>query len=659
MLSNEQLNNLKREVPMYLLAQQKVKVERKGKEYLCLCPFHTEDTPSFTMYRAAPSGPDEGVWLYKCFGCGAVGNVFQLVEKLFSVSMAEAIQLVAKTVEDPEWDAKKARVDAVFRQVAASGETTKIPLATFASYTDALLSSPEAMSWLESRGISADTARRFNLGYVQTPLSQIVPTTHPWSSKGWVLFPEIRSENAVAVKYRSIMGKKIKDGGGHYAGFAQRPDMMKSPLYNLDAITSLEPVLVVEGELDCLTLEQAGFTTVSLPSASANITPDMRTALMAANARYMAGDMDEAGVIAMGKLHKELGGGTPKARTYWIKWPTPHKDANEFFLAGCGGDVDKFRAEVKKLMHDAKSRHVEGVRDLKEVMRNAVMRPMHENPRRMEFPWKGINSWVDILPGEVCFMFATETKMGKSTWWENILVHNALHGKKIVNFSAELSPDRYAQMVTANLLQKNRKNLTTEDMQSASEKMPADTFYFGYKPGAKMAEVLKLLAETKQVYGGDIFVIDPLHFIIRDSDNENRDTAAAMKACVDFAIKWDVIMIVVGQARKSMAGTRGKMAQGQDARGTAALGEDAATTFVLHRNRKNTEGGDESSPVYDNKTCIKLDYSRNSEPRSGYLMFDGEVATFRECLPETVTAPPTRAQELEAYFNEETDAIEP
>ena len=248
--------------------------------------------------------------------------------------------------------------------------------------------------------------------------------------------------------------------------------------------------------------------------------------------------------------------------------------------------------------------------------------------------------------------------MGKSTWLMNILVHNAMRGKKVVNFSAELSPDRYAQMVAASLLNKGRNNIQKPDYDAASEKMPNEMLYIGYKPGASITDVLKLLAETKQVYGGDIFVIDPIHFIVKSTEsNENAVMASAMKACVDFAIKWDVVMIVVGQARKSAAGIRGRAAQSQDARGTSSLSEDAATTFIIHRERKaEGEGG---GALYENKTLISLDKSRNSEPQSGYLMFDGETATFRECLPETVTAPPTRAQEIEAYFNEETDAIEP
>jgi hypothetical protein len=72
------------------------------------------------------------------------------------------------------------------------------------------------------------------------------------------------------------------------------------------------------------------------------------------------------------------------------------------------------------------------------------------------------------------------------------------------------------------------------------------------------------------------------------------------------------------------------MAQGQDIRGTAAMGEDAATTWIMHRNRigRKSVEGEEDEAVFEDVTKLKLDYSRNSEPRSCRLVFDGATATF-------------------------------
>ena len=627
--SKEQLDALKKSIPLWLAAEPRLKgMSRRGEEYDFQCFWHADDSPSFQVYRE-----DDGTWLGHCQACGVTKNIYQLVMDVDKVSFAAAVEKVQQMETNPDWAAKRDAADAVFQRTLNSPhELVSAPLTAFSTYVESLKNSETARAWLEGRGISLETAENYSLGYVQKPLPQVVPTNHPWHDKGWILFPEIRGERVVAVKYRSIQGKRIPktDNTQGWSGFAQRKDMLKSPLYNQEAINSLEPVLVTEGEPDCLVLAQAGFLSVSLPSAGYNPTPEMRDALKRSSAIYLAGDMDEAGVAAMTKLHKELGGDDPRSRTYMIQWPAPHKDANDVFLKECHGDVAAFHDLVVRLMDEARDRRLPGVRDMKTVTQNATFKPTHENPARLAFPWPVVDKWVDILPGEVMLFAATETKTGKSTLLMNVLVHNVLRGKKVVNFSAELSPERYAQIVTAHLTRRNRNTLTQADFRAAADLIPENSFYIGYKAGAKFKEVMQLLADAKQVYGGDIFVVDPLHFIIRGSDNENRDFGEAMQALVNFSIKWNCIVIAVGQSRKSMAGSRGKMAQGQDIRGTAAMGEDAATTWIMHRNRigRKSVEGEEDEAVFEDVTKLKLDYSRNSEPRSCRLVFDGATATF-------------------------------
>lgn len=631
MYSNTKLEELKKSVPIYFPLTGKLHIDRRGNEFWTNCLWHDDTNPSLSLYKAS-----DGAWMFHCFGCGESGNIFQIVQKLEKVSFDEAVKIVDDMTKNPDWSKKKASADAVFQGALKSkSEIISLSKDNFKSYENALCESAAGREWLSSRGILLETAKQFSLGYVKQPRPDIVPTNHPWFDKGWILFPEVRGNQIVAVKYRSLQGKKIKDRQ-NWSGFAQRTDMIKSPLYNSTAVTPFEEVLVVEGEIDCLTLVQAGFCCVSLPSAGFNPTPEMRETLASAYARYLAGDTDTVGTQAMQKLYKEFGGDDPKSKTYLVQWPKPYKDANEVFLKQCGGDIEKFKSLVVHLMDEAKSRLIPGIQDLKTVAKTADFKPTHDNPNRLFFPWPNIDRWVDILPGEVMFMFATETKQGKSTWLMNILMANVLKGKKVINFSAELSPERYAQMVTSHLLKRNRTTLSKADFEEAAIKIPEEAFYIGYKPGAKLSEVMKLLGDAKQIYGGDIFVVDPLHFLIRGVKDENVAFAAAMRALVDFSIQWNVIVIVVGQARKSMNGNRGKMAQGQDARGTAALGEDAATTWVLHRNRveRSSDIAEEGEPVFESVTKIKLDYSRNSEPMSTKLVFDGPVATFRNFTSE-------------------------
>ena len=645
MLNNkDQLDALKKSIPLWLAAEPRLKgMSRRGEEWDFQCFWHPDDSPSFQVYRE-----EDGTWLGHCKACGATKNIFQLVQEVDNISFAAAVEKVRQMENNPDWTAKRNAADAVFqRTLGQSKSLVSAPLEAFLSYTEALKNSPEARAWLKNRGISQETAETFSLGYVQTPLPQVVPSNHPWASKGWILFPEIRHGRVVAVKYRSLMGKKVPktDNTQGWSGFAQRRDMLKSPLYNQEAINGLDAVLVTEGEPDALIVAQAaisGVSSVSLPSAGYNPSPEMRGLLKTACAIYLAGDMDEAGMASMTKLHKELGGDDPRSRTYMIQWPAGNKDANDVFLKECHGDIPKFRDLVLKLMAEARDRRLPGVRDMKTVTQNVTFKPTHENPARLAFPWGSIDKWCDILPGEVMFLFGTETKTGKSTFLMNVLVHNVLKGKKVINFSAELSPERYAQIVVAHLLRKNRNTLNSDDFKAAADLIPEDSFYIGYKPGLNFDAVLKLLESAIQVYGGDIVVVDPLHFLIRGERDENAAFAAAMRKLVDFSIKWNKIVVAVGQARKGAAGMKSKMANGQDARFSAALSEDAATTWIIHRNRvsqKSTSDGEDEEPVFEATTRVKLDYSRNSDPKSGKLVFDGACASF---IPWTGFEPQTQ-----------------
>jgi DNA primase len=66
---------------------QYVRLQKRGKNYLGLCPFHTEKTPSFTVNR------EKG--LYHCFGCGVGGNVFTFLTQYEKISFSEALRQLA------------------------------------------------------------------------------------------------------------------------------------------------------------------------------------------------------------------------------------------------------------------------------------------------------------------------------------------------------------------------------------------------------------------------------------------------------------------------------------------------------------------------------------------------------------------------------------
>ena len=119
---------------------------------------------------------------------------------------------------------------------------------------------------------------------------------------------------------------------------------MGTYLFNAATIDYLEPVFLVEGELDALTLEQAGFRAVSLPNATYQPTPADKDLLLSAEYVVLAGDNDEAGKKAMEKLWREM----KEPASFLLQWPAGIKDANEFFLETCKGSMSVFRTKIQR-----------------------------------------------------------------------------------------------------------------------------------------------------------------------------------------------------------------------------------------------------------------------------------------------------------------------
>src|SRR5712692_9829687 len=86
------VDTLRRQVDLVKVAGRYVKLKKTGAEYVGLCPFHTEKTPSFTIYRKP------GYQGFKCFGCEAAGDVFEFIQRIEGVDFPTALERVTEMV---------------------------------------------------------------------------------------------------------------------------------------------------------------------------------------------------------------------------------------------------------------------------------------------------------------------------------------------------------------------------------------------------------------------------------------------------------------------------------------------------------------------------------------------------------------------------------
>src|SRR3954447_12119485 len=141
-----------------------VKLRRIGARYVGLCPFHTEKTPSFNV--------NPGIGIYKCFGCGAAGDVIKFVQELEGLTFWEALKSLAERNGIPV-PQRREQSDAETELRAALFEMYDAAAATYAQN---LFGQPGsgARDYLTKRGLSGSTAQQFVLGYSEPGWDNLV-----------------------------------------------------------------------------------------------------------------------------------------------------------------------------------------------------------------------------------------------------------------------------------------------------------------------------------------------------------------------------------------------------------------------------------------------------------------------------------------------------
>jgi 5S rRNA maturation endonuclease (ribonuclease M5) len=605
----EDLDSLKHSPSVLKVYSLYTKLRKEGNKWMGSCPFHKDNVSSFVVY--------EKDMLSHCFaGCGSF-NVIQVVEKADGISFREAVDKVKNIVGvgPSKYAEQAAAVDRVFKPaVQDAAKSYKVfSLQEYGVYERNLANSKEAQAWLAGRGISLETAQRLHTGFRQTLKMRDDDKNLDISDRGWLVFPCLVDNKVVSLKYRSVVaGRKA---------FSKQAGMATA-LYNSDTIDPFSDVLVCEGELDVMALEQAGFRSVSLASASTSLGPTEKDRLMSANRVVLAGDNDDPGRAAMTKLWNQLG-----ERTFLVDWGDS-KDANELYLKDKNGFVQK----MDKLIGQALAQPMKDVYSLQGVMLSGGKGPQADRPDRLRFGWKDVDDMLIIVPGDVLSIFATQTGTGKTAFQMNTSVFNAVtFARRVLNWQCELDPTLFATITTAHILKRHRNHLTREDFIEAAEQMGEVGYYVGYDPMLEAEAALDLMEAAIKRLNIDILVIDNVAIMVRSASNEVSLQAVVNKRLKSIAQTHKCIVIALGAPKKADNTRRGKVVQIQDLKGSGTASDDVDGLLALHR--EVVKSDDSGVPARDNleaKTKVVLLKARNKGAglAQAELMFVGEFATF-------------------------------
>ncbi len=270
-IPDEALQAIRERVSIVEVVSGYVALKKAGRNYLGLCPFHSEKTPSFTV------NDERG--LFHCFGCGAGGTVFTFVMRAERVAFPEAVELLAR---------RAGVVLPAQREATAGGEQREELLALNEKAQGCFRSALQSQSglparqYLEKRGLSALTIERYGLGFCPKAgagLARAVAGKPSGIEKAVAL--GLIGRRGDGSTYDRLWGRvtfPIRNGSGRIVGFGGRtigndqPKYLNSPestifhkgqvLYGLfearEPIRQAEQVVVVEGYLDALALVEAG-----------------------------------------------------------------------------------------------------------------------------------------------------------------------------------------------------------------------------------------------------------------------------------------------------------------------------------------------------------------------------------------------------------------
>lgn len=309
------VDDVKSRIDIVDVVSEYAALQKAGRNFKALCPFHQEKTPSFVVF------PDTQTW--RCFGaCSEGGDVFSFIMKAEGWDFSETLREMAKRAgvelrpQSPQEDAQQAQRDRLLDLLA---ETAQF-------FHEQLRDAPHAQiarDYILDRGLNQDTAEAFMLGYAPDDWRQAL---HHLQMRGYTQDEIV--EAGVAIRndkgnvydrFRHRLVIPIRDNRGRTVGFGARafdkdavPKYLNSPqgplfdkshlLYGLDlarrAIRETETAVIVEGYMDVMQAYQAGFANVVAQMGTALTEAQLRLLDRYANRLVLALDADAAGIKA-------------------------------------------------------------------------------------------------------------------------------------------------------------------------------------------------------------------------------------------------------------------------------------------------------------------------------------------------------------------------
>lgn len=332
--SNNQIEEIKNRLDIVNVVGKYVKLKQAGKNYVGLCPFHNEKTPSFVV------SPD--LQRYKCFGCLESGDIFNFLQKIENIDFPEALEKLAK---EAGVELKKQEGFSKYKILE------EINYKATRYYYNQLKENKKAMDYLEKRGFNKESIKNFGIGYApkKPELRKYLLRTKNYSQRQLLdsgLFT--LKDKVVKEKFYDRIMFPIRSTRGTVLGFTGRvlpgndwgPKYMNSPdtpifhkkenlfgqYESRQEIRKKDLAIICEGSTDVVSAHQHGIKNIVAPLGTGLTKEQLEKLSKTTKNILFFFDSDKAGQDALirgFKIASELGL-APYAGS-----PEPYKDIDE------------------------------------------------------------------------------------------------------------------------------------------------------------------------------------------------------------------------------------------------------------------------------------------------------------------------------------------
>lgn len=315
-----------------------VDLKRAGSNMVGLCPFHSEKTPSFTVFQDTKN--------FYCFGCGVGGDVISFMMRVENMTYPEALEALAKQagIEIPQ--------DSLYRDRTGPSKTRMLDMNRTAArfFHDQLKTGAQAQAYIKKRGLSPSLVTHFGLGYAPDSFNALTDHMHrqgysdeelyagflcgkskktgkPYDYfRGRLMFPIISVSGDVI----GFSGRVIGDGEPKYLNSSDTQVFKKSRnlfAMNFAKASCRERLILCEGNIDVVSLHGAGFSNSVATLGTALTDEQARMMKRVTDEVVIAYDNDSAGQKAANRAFERLREAGVPARVLVL---TGAKDPDEY-----------------------------------------------------------------------------------------------------------------------------------------------------------------------------------------------------------------------------------------------------------------------------------------------------------------------------------------